>query len=279
MKIVVLYSGGLDSRIMYQMAKVKNPGAEVKALYWDYGHQAARSEIAHLPDFVEVRKVDWYNLPNQKLYAKDGDPSGPIYIPGRNLVFSVLSACEELADEVHLGALAEEDNPKGTDKNSKFTKMSSELLSYVLSPFIGNVKVRIPLAEAGLNKLQAVKWGLENGLTPEDYKNTMSCYHESDEGIKPCGNCKQCLRRFAIFGEMGFDELDNMLQHPLKAEHSRKWLIDLVQELEENGWNPPLSEDLHFPYISKYLHENKEFQDDVELMDALSKIDRYLEEK
>lgn len=275
-KIAVLYSGGLDSMILHHYAKVTEPDAEVVCVYWDHGQDAATGEMAHLPPGVKVRKVDWLNLPGiAGGYAeKHGDPSGPIYIPGRNLVFAVLTACLELPDEIWIGALAEESHPHATDKNRTFTALSSELISYVLSPFIGSVTIRAPFVDANMMKIDVVRWGLENGLTPDHYRGTCSCYQSASrrEAVTSCGNCKQCLRRFMIFGKLGFDELALMDQHPLVAPHSREWLFDLVTQLEATDWRAPLVLDAELDYLLKYIPAH--MSGDEELMALLPRIER-----
>ena len=277
-KVVILYSGGMDSFIMYHMAKVENPNAEIVPIFFDYGHPANKAEKAALPDFVEVRSVDWLNLPGQEQLTREDTPYDvPMFIPGRNLVFSVLAACHELPSEIWLGALVDEiDNPAGTDKNKKFLDETGKLLSYVLSPWQNDIKLVTPLANKGFDKLAATKWALANGLTKEDLISTTSCYHEEpkeDVAIQPCGNCKQCLKRFVTFGVLGFDELDQMKQHPMTAPVTRQWIINKTEDLLTTGWVYPGTSDLDMPYIAKYVNENIEmFKDDNEFMNTIKTI-------
>lgn len=195
-KIVILYSGGLDSLIMRHYAKVKYPEAKIKCLYYAHGADSEDSEIQRLPSYVEVRVLQWLG-DKIKPVAKKEDPfAGAIYIPGRNLIFSALAACQELADEIWMGTLVDEDNPKGTDKNQKFRQDTSELLSYVLSPFLDKVTVKFPFVDEKWTKADCVKWALETGLSPKEITNTVSCWHH--HGIA-CGQCKQCFKRQLVF--------------------------------------------------------------------------------
>jgi len=203
-KIAILYSGGLDSLIMRQYAKITYPDAEIVCLYYKHGAASEEKELSTLPDFVQVRTVDWLN-DKCKPVAKAEDPfAGAIYIPGRNLIFSALAACQELADEVWMGTVWDEDNPKGTDKNEKFRSETSNLVSYVLSPFIDGVKVRFPFVEMGWTKRESVQWALVNGLTQAEILNSVSCWFHTDG--KPCGECKQCFKRALVFNLNGFSE-------------------------------------------------------------------------
>src|SRR5690625_80518 len=140
MKIVILYSGGLDSYIMKRYAELKYPNAELKFIYYKHGAESEEKEISLLPEYVEIRSIDWLGDKIRPKAKKEDPFAGAIYIPGRNLVFSVLAACQELPDEIWLGVLADENNEGATDKNSKFAGATSNLLSYVLSPFLDDIK-------------------------------------------------------------------------------------------------------------------------------------------
>lgn len=204
MKIVILYSGGLDSYLMKKYAEVKYPSAEVKCVYYKHGAPAEDAEVKNLPSYVEVRSVDWLGDAITPVSKKSDPFAGSVYIPGRNAVFSVLAACQELPDEVWLGALADECNEKGTDKNYKFLSLVNSLLSYTLSPFVDRIAVKFPFADNGWTKVDAVKWALENGVEANDLKTTVSCWVQ--DGDKPCGECKQCVKRFFVFALNGIVE-------------------------------------------------------------------------
>ena len=62
MKITILYSGGLDSTILYAYAKVNYPDAEISCVWFHHGHSAAIQEEAVLPSFVKVRRMEWLQL-------------------------------------------------------------------------------------------------------------------------------------------------------------------------------------------------------------------------
>lgn len=256
-KIIVLYSGGLDSRILFHIAQMQNPDAEIKALYWNYYHDAATIEIDRLPEFVEVRNVDWMQTV-QGYYSKEGDPAGDIYIPGRNMVFSILSACQDLPDEIWLGALYEEAHDYATDKNSKFVGLTNDLLQYVLKPFKPDgVKIRMPMVEMGLTKFTALKWALSNGLSHNDLKATVSCYNPID--VTPCGTCPQCIRRQMLFRDLGFKEEYHV--DPLSQDSVRDWInlaidIEIANRNDSNlkkNWNN--RHWIHWPGLIALSHD------------------------
>jgi len=224
MKIVILYSGGLDSFLMYKWANVYYPDADIKCIFYTHGHDSEQSELKSLPNFVEVRNIDWLDASHQPVSKKSDPFAGNIYIPGRNLIFGALAACQELADEIWMGTVVDEDNPQATDKNEKFRHDTSELLSYVLSPFIDDVKIKFPFVDASMTKLDCVLWALKHNVTKEELIHTTSCWHNING--TPCGECKQCLKRMLVFGIT--DITESYIVHPLNSSIQRKLICDYI---------------------------------------------------
>lgn len=219
-KLLILYSGGLDSFLMYRYAVGTGLYApeDIKCVYYDIGQDYAEKEIAVLPDFVEIRKVDWLNIVDNT-GGKEGNESGSIFIPGRNMVLATLAASQYLPDVIWLGALAGEGHEGATDKNYKFKKQITELMSYVLSPFKGEVKLSYPFAEMNMGKRDIVSYAIMNGLaTAEEILATSSCMSGVEE---KCGKCVVCFRRWGIFKQIGLKE--EYTTHPL--HHPENWEI------------------------------------------------------
>lgn len=236
-KIVINYSGGLDSLIMRHYAQITYPDSEIVCIYYKHGAASEAKELSTLPDYVQIRTIDWLN-DKCKPVAKKEDPfAGAIYIPGRNLIFASLAACQELANEVWMGTVWDEDNPKGTDKNEHFRSETSNLLSYVLSPFVDGVKVRFPFVELEWTKVESVRWALANGLTKEEILNSVSCWEHTDG--KPCGQCKQCVKRALVFKLNGFSEECKV--DPLEGNYGlnllQQYLTAYVEHPEETKEN------------------------------------------
>jgi 7-cyano-7-deazaguanine synthase in queuosine biosynthesis len=232
-KIAILYSGGLDSFIMYNMAKFYHPGDEIIAVYFDHGASYCKREIEKLPDFVQVRKLDWLDETHTTV-TQPGRREGAIMIPGRNLVFATALVCQELPDELWIGALHGETHEKGTDKNYTFLAKMNETLNYVVGPFRNKVPMycKFPLADLKLDKLDSVKWALTHGISREQLMRTRSCH---DGSTDKCGACIQCVKRWAVFGACGFTELYDT--HPLDSEFGKKFVSDLVKcELGEDDY-------------------------------------------
>lgn len=252
MKISILYSGGLDSRVMWEIAKKFEPRAEIKLIYWDHGQPVAEREIATLPKEVEVRKVDWLNLPNKELMTQKGRREGKIMIPGRNLALGILTACEELPDQLWIGALHGETHEKGTDKNYTFLNKMQDTLNYVIAPFLrAEIVVRFPLVEMKLNKASEISWAIGEGVSPQDLLKTRSCHNPNTDR---CGNCIQCFKRWCAFGINGIIEEYDV--HPLKSEFGKKFAEDILKC--EAGLDDYYNEDSRaeiIPFL-RSLHDN-----------------------
>jgi|GEM_PF-6346610 len=224
-KIVILYSGGLDSFIMKELAKSK--GYEVKLLHYDIGQGYSEKELKAIKDSgedVEIRTVDWLK-PNEELSGKQENNSGNIFIPGRNMVLASLAASAFLPDEVWMGGLKGEDHDKATDKNKKFIDKTNELWSYVYSPFDTVPKLVFPLVEQNWGKFEAVKWLYEEAkISKDEILKTSSCL--SDSSSKNCGHCVVCCRRKYIFKQLGFEE--EYENDPLTGIDNLKMLTEMI---------------------------------------------------
>jgi len=223
MKILILYSGGLDSFVMKKLAETKYPDAEIEYVWYDIGQGYNYKEQRALPGFVDKKKVDWLT-PNQKLVAKSDSKSGSIIIPGRNAVLAILGASQYLPDEIWMGALLGETHKGSTDKNYVFLKHMNEMLAYVYSPFKKNITLKFPLADEGFGKFESVQWAYKHGATIEELIGTSSCL-SSEEGN--CGHCVVCCRRWGIFSQLGFTEEYNI--HPMKVKSNLEMVIEMLK--------------------------------------------------
>ena len=208
--------------IMYNYAKFKHPTAKITCLYFDIGHGYNYKELARLPDFVEVRKIDW--MGGAVGVGKDGNSAGSIYIPGRNLAFAVNAACMFTPDEIWLGALCGEEHKEATDKNEMFRSLVNTTLRYVLSPY--NIPtVKFPFVEDNMGKLDITRWGLENGISAETIINSSSCMSATES---KCGECIVCARRWGIFTQLGLTEKYNVF--PLDSIEVRDHIIKVITD-------------------------------------------------
>lgn len=222
MRIVILYSGGLDSLIMRKFAEVMHPSAEITLVYFDIGHGYNYKEIAQLPSDVIVKKIDW--LQGETGISKEGNAAGSVYFPGRNLMFVTAAACMYTPDEIWLGTLCGEEHKEATDKNEMFRSIVNTTFQYVLSPY--NVpKVKFPFVEMGYGKLDITEWALNHGFTAEQLTSSSSCM-SSEPGA--CGECLVCARRWGIFSQLGLEEKYRV--HPLTSSAARKHMAAVLAD-------------------------------------------------
>lgn len=226
-KVVILYSGGLDSFIMKKLAEAKYPSLELILAHFDIGQAYSNKESNAIKNSgfdVDIRKVEWLST-GQKLEGKEGSNSGNIIIPGRNMILSSLAASIYSPDEVWMGGLKGEDHEQSTDKNQEFINRSNTLWSYVYSPFERVPKLVFPLIDEMWGKFEAVEWVYKNGhATQEEILRTSSCLSGEDGN---CGHCVVCARRKYIFKQLGFEEQYN--QDPLTGENNLKMFIKMLE--------------------------------------------------
>lgn len=216
-KIVVLHSGGLDSTVMWRLAKedIRN---EVIAVYFDIGHDYAWKEKAKLPPEAHVHDMTWFQAEGK---GKTGNAMNNIFIPGRNMMFATIAACKYVPDEIWMGALMGEIHDQATDKNLEYLYRQNDILSYVLSPF-GKVKVVFPFVDRKWGKLDVTRWGCQNGMQNEILSSSSCMNGEAGN----CGRCGVCLRRAGIFPQLGMQESYNA--DPWSAAENKKMIHDLI---------------------------------------------------
>ncbi len=272
MKIVILYSGGLDSMILYRWTRINYPAAEIMCLYYDYGNPVCLAEIKSLPPTAVVKKIEWFNNSTQNLRSKDEDAhKGNIYIPGRNLVFATLAACQELPDYIFMGGLSEEAHERATDKNVVFIDKFNDVMQYVLSPF-KHIELRFPFVENNMTKGDIIKWALKNGVTVDDIISTYSCY-AGTENETPCGICHACIKNFSYFYWLGLPF--KSIWHPFTdSDAGIIHLTNSVDEIYRRNFDMILINDICYEGLLQYLIDtvNKTDIDTQNLRNRIEKI-------
>lgn len=214
-KIVILYSGGLDSYLMYRYAihTHKSIQTQIQCVHFDIGQPNAHKEFAAMNKLgVPYTHFD-ITSPSLKLdpVSKEGSASSSIFIPGRNAMFVQMAATTLYPmDEIWLGALEGETHDNATDKNETFCEHMNTLLDYVFSPFPIVPKLVYPFyngnvsySKADILQKAVVNWGVEES----EILQTSSCLAKDADTInKPCGECVVCVRRWGIFSDAGIKE-------------------------------------------------------------------------
>jgi len=224
-KVVVLWSGGLDSTVLVK--KYLSEGKEVYPITIYYG-QRHKKEIEFVKKLEEIfgiksKIVDLSGLREilrsrlTSEFENEGEGEGEGYIvPNRNMI--LLSVA--IAYAISIGA-----NVVGisTSKSDSviFPDSSREFLEAMnLSSVLGNNnKVRLDFPFINLTKSEIIKLGLELGVP---FEFTWTCYEGKE---RPCLRCPSCLER--VKGFMGVGIKDPLLtdeEWEKAKEEVRVWM-------------------------------------------------------
>ncbi|MEQ3695627.1 MAG: 7-cyano-7-deazaguanine synthase QueC [Pseudomonadales bacterium] len=218
MKVVVIYSGGMDSfTVLHRAIKA---GHEVLAVSFNYGQRHnkeldyARSVCAEagvVHDVVDITAMQSL-MSNSSLMANSADdiPEGhyaaenmkSTVVPNRNMILISLAigyAVNEGASEVWYGAHSG-DHTIYPDCRPEFVEAMQDVS--LLANF-DPVKVVAPYLYD--DKIVILKDGLEMGL---DYAKTWTCYNGREKACGKCGSCVERLEAFTL----------NNAQDPLEYE-------------------------------------------------------------
>lgn len=227
MKVLVLFSGGLDSTTALAMAIDRYGKENVIALSISYGQkhtkeiEAAKKivrhyQIEHL--YLDLAKIFAYSdcsllqhsdnqIPhgsyNEQLTKTAGTPVST-YVPFRNGLF--LSSAASIAiskncDIIYYGAHSD-------DAAGSAYPDCSEVFNNAMSQAIyegSNHQLKIMAPFVKMTKADIVKIGLSLGVP---YELTWSCYEGNEH---PCGTCGTCIDRQNAF-------LKNGIKDPLLGE-------------------------------------------------------------
>lgn len=178
--ILVLFSGGVDSMVLSEMAQ--ETGALAGLLFFEYGQPAQIQEriAADAWCYSNGHELTVQHLPivGVSEHMKTGTgTAGPRILPGRNLLFisHAINLAKTIgADVIWYGANA--DDREYADCSGEFVQMVDNVAA------LHGVSVRAPL----LNMSKA-----EINKQPFDLSGAWSCYEPDHDG-KQCGTCNSC---------------------------------------------------------------------------------------
>lgn len=213
MKAVVIYSGGMDSFSVLNLAR--NSGREVLALSLNYGQRhvkeldVASAVTSRLGIEHAILDAGFLSgvLGGSALTSPDmdvplGHYAGPnmkqTVVPNRNMIILSLAigyAVANEADEVWCGVHAGDHAVYPDCRPSFIEAMNhvSDIANYdpvvVHAPFLHNSKGEILSRSIG-----------DGILTVDDYADTWTCYNGRE---KACGKCGACVERLEAFADIG----------------------------------------------------------------------------
>ena len=236
-KLIVLFSGGMDSFAGYLWAKKEFPEFEIEAMYIDYRGTGCikEMEIAKklIPDVTIVRNV--FNFSGK-------ETGGHSFLYARNLYF--VTYASQFADIIYLCGLKNSDM---LDNNVDFYLKATEVCSQVKGT---NVTVTSPFYT--IEKEEVVDWlfnEFNSDQVVEWLETTTSCYHERDQFCMMCHNCA-----FFLFAVWKYRSRFNMILR-FYNENILKYYYDKAKEGE---FPPRRTESVIqcFEYMHKVKHDS-----------------------
>lgn len=218
---VVLVSGGADSTTCYRLAS--NTGKPVKPIYVNMGQPYAGDEITVVESVLGIKGLEV--IDTRRIYG-ESSPYKHI-MPGRNLVcLDIAAQVARPGWAVWFGVVAGETPVVGGDKSVRFLQGVDYYLSQTYGVRLNTLRNR--------TKAEWARWWLKTQPDPERLLLTVTCYNW--DGIKHCGTCQGCLRRYCALALAGYDEqaiFNGYYKHPLYAakEAKQKYLDAMWAEL------------------------------------------------
>ena len=204
-KIIVVYSGGLDSFTLLNEAI--RSGKEVSTLSFDYGQKHSK-ELNYVEKFcsqeaIDSKIVDVSSIKELFLGSSltdevdipkghyEDDSMKSTVVPNRNMILIALAlgyAVTKEAEEVWFGAHAGDHaiypdcRPEFVEKMDAVARIANYKSIAVKAPYIS------------MSKTEILAIGLEMEL---DYGLTWTCYEGKELACGTCGSCHERLESFA----------------------------------------------------------------------------------
>jgi 7-cyano-7-deazaguanine synthase len=191
MKVLILFSGGLDSLglLIYALQS----GYEVCALHLSYDHpakiqeqQTSKKAIISLQNIYR-NKIEYFSVPHS-IVANEMYGTGARYVPMRNLSFLAVAANWAISHkciEIWIGA-NNNDQDDYVDCRPEFFGLFKILLQQQLY----NIEIRAPYLEDNkkIMNRSLIQWYCER-----ENIEWISCY-EPKQNNEECGICNSCLQ-------------------------------------------------------------------------------------
>lgn len=230
-KLVICWSGGMDSFIAYHYAieELGYAPEDIMCLNFDIGHNYSEKEKRAREEIGIPFKTIPIGLINPELFDNAVDKDNYI-IPARNLIFATIAS--SFGERVWIVGVKFENHYQMYDKNEAFFRTASLACSQatgaptiVESPFID------------WTKTQMIEWAISKGLI-EGLRKTVSCYHDTH---KRCGNCGLCWKRaiamYMAGGEEVLPELQEYVVYPFTSETAKDFLRKYKDALERQDFS------------------------------------------
>ena len=216
-RALVLLSGGLDSATCLAIAR--DAGFETYALSVEYGQRhaaelaaakrvaAALGAVAHRVAHVDLGQFGGSALTDPSLEVPTGGVDGSIpitYVPARNtIMLSIAMAWAEVLGAQHLYVGVNAVDYSGyPDCRPAFIEAFETMANLATKAGVEGQRLTIHAPLIDLSKAQIITRGSALGV---DYRMTVSCYQDDEEGLA-CGVCDSCRLRREGFAAAGLGD-------------------------------------------------------------------------
>jgi 7-cyano-7-deazaguanine synthase in queuosine biosynthesis len=221
-KVVVLFSGGIDSLACLQWARLninKIGSHEIVALYVNMNTRYSEIEIAASQALIEEMSLVSQEIVDLKFLGEyESSPLG--HIPMRNIF--LLECAALYGDDIVFGMLRGE---LSEDKNPAFIKLMQQLFDSQVKKNFHNkgktVTIHTPFDKS--TKTQVVEWLLAHDITQKQIGQTIGCLKGNC-----CGECMSCFNRWIALENNGIGELD-----VYQNTHPSEWGVKNFKEIRD----------------------------------------------
>lgn len=205
-KVVVIYSGGMDSFTV--LNKALQQGHDVYALSFDYGQRhvkelkvaanvCAKLNVSHkIVDISAINQLIGGSSLTDNIDVPEGhyeeESMKSTIVPNRNMILLSLAvgyAVSLKASQVYYGAhsgdhaIYPDCRPEFVQKMDDVCRIANYDAVEIFSPYLNNTKIDI------------LTDGIKMGL---DYSQTWTCYNGREKACGKCGACQERLEAFAL---------------------------------------------------------------------------------
>jgi len=228
---VVLFSGGIDSFIMYHWLQ-SHPSDNIP-VYFDLKSKYSEKEKAVVQKLIPNIIID------ESLNLGSREEGEKAIIPLRNLLLAIQAI--KYGNVVWIAGLADD---RAEDKTPKAFNIMSEIINGLAPNSVIRYKVLSPFWD--MTKADVVKWFLTSDMVsiPKEERaklllQTTSCYHPTEHY---CGRCPSCFRKwvafhvndidlyfnnFKLMQAYGYEALDpKSSMHPQRKQDTLKTILD-----------------------------------------------------
>lgn len=214
-KLVICYSGGMDSYIAYHYA-IRELGYspdDILCINFDIGHNYSEKE----KQARESLDVPYVTIPVGLIQPDvfgNGTTKENYVIPARNLVFASIAA--GFGERVWIVGIKPENHYLMFDKNAAFFRLATMAASQAVG---APTTIETPFLH--MTKTEIIEWAMQHEDVRKGILNTVSCYHDTH---KLCGNCHCVKRAIAMVAAGNFDELLDYAENPFTSEAAASFL-------------------------------------------------------